>query len=120
MSRWTHIVAVIDYDTCMKSKTLVSDITNKLKDAPKITGSEEDAEIFVNQLSGCNVSWMVNGEWEEYQTRVVITILGDLRDKSGWKTKKEWKEFVSYIENNIEGYIRNITCNIDDEWKRKH
>lgn len=134
MSYWTHIVGVIDFDTFKESVALAEDILKELESAPKITGSEKDAEIFVNQLSGHNVSvgrdckrckYKDTGDDEycytpedfecpsgEYQTRVVITVIGDLRDRGKKTTETEWKEFVAYIENNMSGYIRNISCNI--------
>ena len=56
MSWWTHIVAAIDVDTYISSKTIKSDVEELLKGAPAITGSEGNADIFVNVLSGTNIS----------------------------------------------------------------
>ena len=144
MSYWTHIAAVIDVDTYIESPTIQSDVEKLLKDAPKITGSEEDAAVFVNVLPGYNVSMSADcahckfygGEEgaeeghffcsadrnkgdecldSEYQTRVVITVIGDLRDRMRDQTKKEWLEFKKYIAKHVNDngfYIRNCACNI--------
>lgn len=120
MSRWTHIVAAIDVDTYMRSHTIADDVRELLKWAPQITGSEEDAEVFVNALGGYNLSSWSDGVRENYQTRVVITVIGDLRDKTGKETEKEWSEFKTFIEKLIDGEgwgIRNCTCKIVDEYE---
>ena len=143
MSWWTHISAVIDVETYIESHTIQSDVESLLKDAPKITGSEGDAEVFVNVLGGHNISvWpdclhcdFYGGEAEdgegfycsadrekgdecitgEYQSRVVITVLGDLRDRRRDQTKQEWLDFKKYIAKKVNGdgfTIRNCACNI--------
>lgn len=145
MSYWTHIVAAIDVETYIQSKTIQSDVERLLEDAPKITGSEGSADVFVNVLSGAN-HWTScdcaccdykdtiqydneeGGFWcdcsdnyrcphGEYQTRVVITVIGDLRDRMKKRTKTEWQEFKKYIEEHINGdgfYIRNCSCKIKE------
>lgn len=142
MSFWTHIVAAIDVDTYKTSNTIKKDVEKMLEDAPKITGSEGPADVFVNVLSGYNhwtscdcdrceygktVRYLDEGGFEcdaardykcppgEYQTRVVITVIGDLRDRMKDTTKEEWKAFKKYIEKQINGNgfgIRNCTCKI--------
>lgn len=142
MSFWTHIVAAIDVDTYKTSNTIKEDVEKMLEGAPKITGSEGPADVFVNVLSGynhwtsCNcdcceygktVRYLDKGGFEcdadkeykcpsgEYQTRVVITVIGDLRDRMKDTTKEEWKAFKKYIEKHIDGDgfgIRNCTCKI--------
>lgn len=144
MSSWTHIVATIDVDTNIEDKNIKNKVEEILKNAPKITGSEEDADIFVNVLSGHNTSTscdcnsckyketIVRHEgggyscdadenyqclWGEYQTRVVITVIGDLRDRSKYKTNNEYneyKEFINFIEKDCKVWIRNRTVKIID------
>ena len=120
MSRWTHITACLSVDTDIKKlkPQLKTEIKNILKDAPKITGSEADADIFINIPSGYNCSLhYVNDTgkrcFEEYQTCVVISIQGDLRDRTKRQTKKEFEAFKNYIEKYM--YIRDYSVNIDDE-----
>lgn len=143
MSMWTHIVAAIVVDTCIESKTIKSDVEKLLEDAPKITGSERNADVFVNVLSGsstwtnfdcnhCKYRDTIQHDKEnggfwcdcpdgyecpegEYQTQVVITVVGDLRDRMRDTTKTEWQEFKKYIDKYIKGrgfIIRNCSCNI--------
>ena len=141
MSNWTHIVASIDAETYIYSKDIQSVVEDMIKNAPKITGSERDADIFVNKLSGynCSMSFDCNacqykdtlqsddeGFWcdapegfvcpdGKYQTRVVITVIGDLRDRHREQTKREWLAFKDYIAKHINenGFcIRNCSCNI--------
>ena len=142
MSLWTHIVASIDVDTHIECDTLKRDVKKMLKAAPKITGSEGDAEVFVNVLSGYNVfcgSDCARCEYKDtvrnlphcgftcdapddymcpsgkYQTRVVITVIGDLRDRTRERTTTEWKAFKKFVEKSINGSgfsIRNGSCNI--------
>jgi hypothetical protein len=138
---WTHIAAVIDVNTYMESDDIENDVRNLLKAAPKITGSECDADVFVNVLSGhnmfttadCNrckygktIQYYDDGfdcespegydcPCGEYQTRVVITVVGDLRDRTRKETKTEWVEFKNFIHKTINKdgfYINNCACNI--------
>lgn len=142
MSSWTHIAAIIDADTFMCMKDLLADVKEMLAAAPKITGSEGPAEVFVEVLSGHNTT--ISRDCEncrykstikhlkegfscdspsnficpggKYQTRVVISVIGDLRDRTEAQTKKEWEAFRDFVENEVAGnegfLIRNQACNI--------
>lgn len=138
MSYWTHITACIYLETDIRSKEIKSIIEDKLKSAPKITGSEGDADIFVMPLSGhnlyvssdCNnckykdtiirdddgnLSCIAEDHYRcpsnEYQTSVCISIIGDLRDRMKEDTRKEYNEFIKWLNNNFE-YIRLRSCTI--------
>lgn len=110
MSRWTHVVGAIHIDTFGICNDIERYIKGKLKDAPQITGSEGSASIFVNKENGycmfCNEG--------EFQSRAIITIQGDLRDKDGSTTKKEVEKFIDYIKK-LNWYIRIFVVNIEDE-----
>ena len=97
MSMWTHIVASIAVDTFKESDTIKEDVEKMLEDAPKITGSERPADVFVNVLSGYNISIYEDDKHKVYQTRVVITVVGDLRDRTKAQTEKEWNDFKNFI-----------------------
>ncbi len=143
MSMWTHIVASIDVDTYKEVNDPKLYVENLLKDAPRITGSEEDAEVFVNVLGGYNIFtnadcancdycggrrdnergsfYCMAPEDNEfrcltgkYQSRVVITVIGDLRDRLIPETQKEWKAFKKYVRKVVgQKYgIRNCSCQI--------
>lgn len=146
MSMWTHITACISLETgaIMKKPELKKYVQNYLSKAPKITGSEGNADVFVNIQSG--YSWYMNRDCEhckyqdklidvkgvddkedyklcdyasnrncsrEYQTRVVISVQGDLRDRMEVDTKKEFEKFKTYLEKL--GYIRDYAVNIEGE-----
>ena len=118
MSHWTHIIASIDVDTYHNDKDIKGYVENILANAPKITGSEGPADVFVNVKSGWNHStWDEEAnERERYQTRVVITVLGDLRDRERWRTRDEWYAFRDYVKARV-GYgydFRNCVCRIHD------
>ena len=114
-----------------------------LKSAPEITGSEGPADIFVNIQGGYNFytshdcdrckykdsiielkdedgnDYMMCSAPDkhdcsaEYQTRVVISVQGDLRDRVKEETEKEFEEFKKYVEKL--GYIRDYAVNIEGE-----
>ena len=144
MSWWTHIVAAIDVDTyiCKDNDIVVNEVYEFLKGAPEIIGSEGNANVFVNILPGYNCYTsadcnrceynpsIVRGSKcgfqcdspdgykcpdGEYQSRVVITVIGDLRDRMLEETQKEWDDFKAYVDGEVNenGYIvRNCSCNI--------
>lgn len=145
MSCWTHITACLSVETGIieKRSELKRRIQRFLKYAPKITGSEGPADVFVNVQSGHNFfishdcehcrykdslrDVVENGEKfkkcdapvgyecsNEYQTCVVISMQGDLRDKDGESTKQEFIEFKKYIEKEFS--IRDYSINIEDEY----
>ena len=144
MSQWTHITACFSVETFIEEpkKELLKQVKSYLKNAPKITGSERDADIFVNIVSGHNF-WtnfdcehckyktslrdvIINGqEYQEcdapknhdcsgkYQSRIVISIQGDLRDRAKEDTEKEFQNFIEYIQQNYD--IRDYSVNIEGE-----
>lgn len=144
MSCWTHITACLSVETGVIAKRL--ELKRKLKEyiakAPKITGSERDADVFINIKTGYNF-WTsrdcehckysstlhdvtIDGEEysecdapnkhncsAEYQTHVVISVQGDLRDRTKEQTQTEWDEFLKYIE--AENFVRDYTINIEGD-----
>lgn len=144
MSCWTHITACLSVDTSIidKKPALKRKVKEYLKDAPVITGSEADADVFVNIQTGHNFStnrdcdhckWKdtlrdvtIDGEeytecdapnryncWGEYQTCIVISIQGDLRDRTKEQTQKEFDAFLKYIEK--EYWVRDYSINIEGD-----
>lgn len=137
MSLWTHVVGCVYIETFTERKNIKHYVEKKLKDAPKITGSEEDVDVFVNPLSGYNVSsWKTDkkGDWLHYQTCVGVTLIGDLRDRQLEQTREEVINFLQYLQKvgfTIEYHSISIydelsgeteTLNYKEdwyEWKRK-
>lgn len=112
MSCWTHITACFSVDTGIiaKKAEVLKRVKSYLKTAPKITGSESDADIFVNVQKGYDVF----GSGGKFQTRVVISIQGDLRDRMYDQTKEEFDEFLKYIKDKY--YIRDYSVNIERDY----
>lgn len=139
MSSWTHITSCLSIETGLtQPKSVLKKIMMKeLKEAPKITGSEKCADVFVNVKSGSNfwtssdcnrcpfgetAEWSKEKGYEceapedykcpsgEYQSCVVISVQGDLRDRSPDQTQKEFDEFLTYLKKRY--YIRDYSINI--------
>lgn len=146
MSMWTHITACLSVNTGLieSPKELKKHVKQVLKKAPKITGSEKNADVFVNIQSGYNFSmshdcdhceynndikdtddgeeYKVCGAPEgldrdcsgKYQTCVVISIQGDLRDRTVGQTQKEFDLFWKYLNDNYY-HVKNYSINIEGE-----
>ena len=138
MSMWTHITACLSVDTHLEEKNVLNLAQEYINGAPRITGSEGDADIFINLQSGHNmwtsadckhcpykhtiVRYPEKGGFTcehpsdfecpegEYQTCIVISIQGDLRDRVESQTKEEFEAFLKYIDKkyNIRDYAVNI------------
>lgn len=144
MSCWTHITACLSVETEMlrKKPELKREIQKIIRQGPKITGSERNADIFVNIPSGYN--WFISYDCEhckyketlrtitidgkkgqecdapdnyncssEYQSCVVISIQGDLRDRAFNRTKEEFEKFLEYVKDKF--HVRDYTYNIEGE-----
>lgn len=119
MSRWTHITSCMSVDTCVENrKRIKKSIIDYIDKAPKITGSEGNAEIYIALQRGYNISsWKKNkdNDFIHYQSCIIISIQGDLRDKDGETTKEEFINFLNYIKQKY--IVRDYSINIEDEWK---
>jgi hypothetical protein len=142
MSSWTHITACLSVETGALDHDIVDRVRGYIALGPKITGSEQDADIFVNLPSGFNfytscdcqnckykdtIKWIGKGEFEcdrpfedercpegEYQTCVVISIQGDLRDRTIAETDEEFNTFFEYITKKY--HVRDYSINIDGDY----
>lgn len=138
MSYWTHIVGVLHVETYHECDDIAEYVRSLLENAPKITGSEMDASVFVNAdplynlSTSCDCNRCVYGNtikhcedgfecdahdgfrcpMGDYQTRAIITVQGDLRDRMKAQTKKEWNAFHRYIVKECGLSIRIATCRI--------
>lgn len=139
MSSWTHITSCLSIETGLtQPKSVLKKIMMKeLREAPKITGSEKCADVFVNVKSGSNfwtssdcnrcpfgetAEWSKEKGYEceapedykcpsgEYQSCVVISVQGDLRDRSPDQTQEEFDEFLKYLRKRY--YVRDYSINI--------
>ena len=146
MSCWTHITACLSIDTdCIANRReLMRQIKINLDNAPLITGSEQNADIFINIPSGynCMIShdcdhckygdthkeYTRHGKAYEscdspegytcknshYQTCAVISIQGDLRDRMKSETQREFDKFLRYIKKTY--YVRDYSLNIEGDY----
>ena len=142
MSHWTHITACLSVDTYMVKSNILDLVKKDMEKAPKITGSEGDADVFINLQGGYN-TWMShdcdNCKYKDtqreviidglsytecdgpsdndcsgkYQSCVVISVQGDLRDRTKEQTEKEFKDFLAFIENKYT--VRDYSFNIKSE-----
>lgn len=112
MSRWTYVTGAVVLDTY--SNNAIKEVEEFLKTAPKITGSEKNAEIFINQPNGNNVfesSWSEElGDYvlKEYQTDVILTIHGALRDREIDRTKTEVSSFLDALKKKFDIDFKSI------------
>lgn len=140
MSYWTHIVGVMHIDTYTEVDDVQKLVEEALKNAPQITGSEGPATVFVNPESGycvytscdCNrcpykntVRHSAEFGFEcdspedftcptgKYQTRAIITVCGDLRDRTRNQTRKEWNAFHRFVAHKLGYGVRIATCRIE-------
>ena len=76
MSRWTHITSCMSVDTCIENrKRIKKSIIDYINKAPKITGSEKDADIYITLQRGYNVISLKrnnNNEFFHYQSCIII------------------------------------------------
>ena len=112
MSMWTHVTGCIYVDTMHNSKNIKKYVEKILKDAPLITGSERNADIFINPLSGYNTSVYNGKNIKNFQTCEGITIVADLRDREIKKTREEVSNFLDFIKDKF--LIINIGLNLTD------
>lgn len=150
MSEWTHVTGAVRVDTYARSDAeavyIAQTVANHL---PRITGSEEDAHVYVNLERGFNMSstddefgrrsnlgndW-VQGQRNMFdtQSKCVLTITGDLRDRSIGQTVRETARMLARLASRLDvdtcsvtvsgydpcgGKIRNVTFG-DAEWLRQ-
>ena len=95
MSRWTHITSCMSVDTCIENKKRIKkSIIDYINNAPKITGSESDAEVYVTLQRGYNIS-----SWKQDKTaifengKIISYEEGSSNLKNGTETIKRYVRF---------------------------
>lgn len=99
MSQWVHLIGAIHIETFgeLTKGKLKRKIEKIIRKAPKITGSEVNVDMYVNIEKGYDIFGYHNGVEEKYQSRAIITLQGDLRDRTPQETKVEVNNFLKYI-----------------------
>lgn len=107
MSMWTHIhgtIKVFPIGRTQAEKTYI--LQTILDHLPRVTGSEEDMQVYVNKLNGTTTSdssdeFGINTNllerdngWMRTQDYYMLTVQGDLRDREFTET---YKEFLNWL-----------------------
>lgn len=109
MSRWTHILGAIKIEgRYLTKKANIRHIEQVIKSAPKVTGSENDMSVIFQNTGISNMSICAKSI-KNYYTEYIITVYGNLRDRSLEQTHKEFFEFMDYLSKNVLVFDFNIT-----------
>ena len=118
MSRWTHIAGALIVETFeeIPVESANAYFSDKLLNAPKVTGSERDADLFLNVVPGYNgCTWNEDGTKVEFQSKAVLTLAGSLRDRDQGTVLEELTKFANYIANDLGWMIEENAFTINDE-----
>lgn len=106
MSIWTSIHATIEV-VCVNEieekdvKAIVQDMNAY---APKVTGSEGNADIFLD----VEEEYKLDGATPRYCITICIT--GSLRDRDKTRVLEEFEGFVTWLNNYGVGYVDQVIC----------
>ena len=114
MSLWTHVVGAINVNMYTQSnEQTLNHARHMITNAPKVTGSEGDMQVYVSLLNGYNHHIFGDGADVNWQTGVIISLVGDLRDRTIEKTNQELKAFLDYIKDN-QCFMRGLSVMAED------
>lgn len=114
MSLWTHVTGAIYVNMYSQSnKQTLNYARHMLANAPKVTVSEGDMQTYVNILNGYNYVEFENDTKRKWQTGVIISLVGDLRDRTIDQTKQELEIFLDYIKDN-QCFMRSLSVSLTD------
>lgn len=107
MSYWTHIRGTIIVSPLGRTQEEMDYILKTvLRHLPKVSGSENDMEIIVNQPSG----WTMSTSYDEFDNyvgnfetngRYILTLYGNLRDRTFNETYKEFNKWINRLAKRI-------------------
>lgn len=121
MSQWAYVSGVIVWNLGLGYVDKIPSYARQLlKNAPKVTGSEGDMTIRISQPKGYNFSSGVVGKDGTYEIKhgqsiVLLTLHGDLRDKSGEATMDEITQLIEYIDKQ-RGFVESYCIRISDTY----
>lgn len=129
MSHWTYVRGVIEVDTYARSDAeAMYFVQTVISHLPKITGSERDVMYHVNRCHGHNMcsshdefmqpSNLGDGELGGFytQTRFLITIEGNLRDRLPAETIRETTKMLSRLASRLD--ISSCVVSVSDTERR--
>lgn len=116
MGLWTHVTGAIYVNMYSHSnERTLNYARHMLANAPKVTGSVDDMQTYVNILNGYNYVEFDNGVKRKWQTGVIISLVGNLRDRTIEKTNQELKVFLDYIKDN-QCFMRSLSVTVKDNF----
>lgn len=124
MSWWTHIKGVVEVDVGGRTQAEVRYILESVLDhLPRVTGSEGDMNVYITQESGDNYSsscdefgMRTNNLKDCYgdktykhgflslQSKYMLTIDADLRDREFEETKREFLKWLCRLSSRVQVY----------------
>lgn len=114
MSLWIHVVGAVYVSMYTQSnEQTLNHARHMVSHAPKVTGSERDMQVYISLLNGYNRHIFNDGEDVNWQTGVIISLVGDLRDRTIEKTNQELKAFLDYIKDN-QCFMRGLSVMVED------
>ena len=134
MSYWTHVNGSIVVDvfgrTQEESEYVLKTV---LKHLPVVTGSESDMDVFIQRQSGTNIGSSqdeygmttdnlvddygdrsrIRG-WLEVQTKYILTVQGDLRDRMFDDTFREFMNWLCRLSKRVS--VESVLVRIEAEY----
>lgn len=130
MSNWTHVRGLVELDTMARTTPEARFIAETaVAHLPRITGSEGSAEIYIIPCAGnnCSSNCDENGRRTnlgnplyhglfETQTKVLIAIKADLRDRDFQTTLRETTKMLNRLASKL--YIESCLLRVSDDFGR--
>ena len=108
MSNWTSVKGILEIDTPGRTQAECQYVVDTvISHLPKVTGSEHDMDIYVIKCAGTNVSSDYDefGKYTEdgvsYQSRYMIAVDGDLRDRYFEETKEAFMNWLDIFTQRL-------------------
>lgn len=137
MSYWTHVNGSIIVDVCGRTQEESEYVLKTvLKHLPVVTGSESDMDVFIQRQSDTNISSSTDeygmttnnlvdrfGDrsstrgWLDIQTKYILTVQGDLRDREFDDTFKEFINWLCRLSKRVR--VESVLVRIEAEYSGK-
>lgn len=110
MSYWTHVTGTIIVSAVGRTQPEMRYIIETvLAHLPKVTGSEDDMNVYIVQTNGHNISCSHNefsvfcgrGNLARMQDEYILVLKGDLRDRIFDETFKELNNFLNRLAKRL-------------------
>ena len=132
MSWWTYVKGVIEVDVPGRTQAEIRYVLESVLDhLPRVTGSEDDMNVYISQRAGHNCSSSLDefglktNNLKDYygfktrkhgfletQSMYMLTIDGDLRDREFEETKREFMKWICRLAKRL--HIYSVVVKIND------